>query len=273
MKLAVSNIAWERHDDPRVLKFLRNNGVSGIEIAPTKLWPEWNGASYREAKNYNKKMKTHGFRLPAMQAILFGKPELQIFNKESHRAFFEHIKLLGDLANGFGCQVLVFGAPKNRKRGVVSYDKAWNLAVDFFYKASHICKSHECCMGLEPNPVEYGCDFITNVLDAKKMVDEVNHKNFKLHLDSGGISMNGGDIAGIIEQAQSFVHYHISEPMLKPIHSGVVNQKKGIKALGSMNYKGWISMEMKQPSLPDDFEKSLIHVNKILREELSGFCK
>ena len=88
MKLAASNIAWERHDDPRILKLLENYRVLGIEIAPTKLWPEWKGASYQKASNYKKKMKACGFHLPAMQAVLFGKPELQIFNKESHSDFF-----------------------------------------------------------------------------------------------------------------------------------------------------------------------------------------
>lgn len=265
MKLAVSNIAWERHDDPHILKLLKSNNVSGIEIAPTKLWPEWDGASYQKARDYKEKMKTHGFSLPAMQAILFGKPELQVFNGESHSSFFEHIKLLADIANGFGCQVLVFGSPKNRKRGTLPYDKAWNLALDFFYKAGEICDSQGCCIGLESNPTEYDCDFITHVMDAKKIVDEVNHPGFKLHLDSAGIHMNGEDIVSILEQVQDFVHYHISEPMLKPIHSGVVNQKRGLKNLKSMGYKKWVSIEMRQPPSFDEFEKSLIHVNKMIK--------
>ena len=33
MKLAISNIAWEQHDEPAVLKVLRQRGVGGIEIA------------------------------------------------------------------------------------------------------------------------------------------------------------------------------------------------------------------------------------------------
>ncbi len=265
MKLAVSNIAWEKHDDSYILEFLKNNGVSGIEVAPTKLWPDWVGASYQQAKNYHKKMKARGLSLPAMQAILFGKPELQIFNDESHSAFFEHIRLLTDLANGFGSQVLVFGAPKNRKRGPIPYDQAWNMAIEFFDKASAICESHGCCLGLEHNPIEYGCDFITNPLDAKKMVEDVNRAGFKLHLDSAGVYMSGEDIMSIIEQVGDIIHYHISEPMLKPVYSGVVDQRKGIKALKSTNYKQWVSIEMKQTSSPEEFEKSLIHVNKIIQ--------
>lgn len=264
MKLAISNIAWEQHDDPAILKLLQDNGVTGIEVAPTKLWQDWKGASHKEAKEYRKTMQEQGFELPAMQAILFGKPELQLFDKTSHTAFLEHIKLVADLANGFGSKVMVFGAPKNRKRGQIPYSKAMEVAAEFFYKAGEICMQHECCIGLEHNPVEYGCDFATNVMDAKELVEKVNHQGFKLHVDSAGLHMCGGDISNMIKNAGEFVHYHISEPMLEPIFDGVVDQKAGIDTLKKINYEEWVSIEMKEPTSIELLEKSLNSVKEII---------
>jgi len=264
MKLAISNIAWEQHEDPAILALLIANGVTGIEVAPTKLWQDWKGASHKEAKAYKKVMQEKGFELPAMQAILFGKPELQLFDKLSHGAFLEHIKLVADLANGFGSKVMVFGAPKNRKRGQVPFSEAIGIARDFFYKAGEVCAEHGCCLAIEHNPVEYGCDFITNVLDAKELVESVSHKGFKLHIDSAGLHMCGGDIAEMISTAGKFVHYHISEPMLEPIFGGEVDQQRGIKALRDNGYKGWVSIEMKQPVSIDILEKSLRKVEGII---------
>jgi len=37
----VSNIAWNRHDDPAVFDVLKRYGVSGIEIAPSKICQTW----------------------------------------------------------------------------------------------------------------------------------------------------------------------------------------------------------------------------------------
>ncbi|OQK16035.1 hypothetical protein AU255_13045 [Methyloprofundus sedimenti] len=264
MKLAISNIAWEQHDDPYILGLLTANGITGIEVAPTKLWANWSGASHKAASKYRKVMMAKGFELPAMQAILFGKPELQLFDKSSHIAFLEHIKLVADLADGFGSKVLVFGAPKNRKRGQTSCSEAADIAAEFFYKAGEICLQHDCCIGLEHNPVEYGCDFVTNVLDAKELVEKVNHEGFKLHVDSAGLHMCGGDIAELIKTVEEFVHYHISEPMLEPIINGEVNQKEGIDALRAINYKNWVSIEMKQPSSVALLEKSLQYVKDIV---------
>ncbi|NOQ16260.1 MAG: TIM barrel protein [Methyloprofundus sp.] len=264
MKLAISNIAWEQHDDPVILSILTANGVTGIEVAPTKLWGDWNGASHKAATEYRNTMHAKGFELPAMQAILFGKPKLQLFDKSSHTDFLEHIKLVADLANGFGSKVLVFGAPKNRKRGQTPYSAAVDIAAEFFYKAGEVCLQHDCCIGLEHNPVEYGCDFATNVLDAKELVEKVNHEGFKLHVDSAGLHMCGGDIAEMIKTVEKFAHYHISEPMLEPIIKGEVNQKEGIDALCDINYEHWVSIEMKQPSSVELLEKSLQYVKEIV---------
>jgi D-psicose/D-tagatose/L-ribulose 3-epimerase len=264
MKLAISNIAWEQHDNPAILELLKANGVTGIEIAPTKLWQDWKGASRQKAREYKNIMEDQGFELPAMQAILFGKPELQLFDTTSHDAFLEHIKLVSDLTNGFGSKVMIFGAPKNRKRGQMPYSEAMEVASDFFYKAGEICIENECCIGLEHNPVEYGCDFSTNVLDAKELVDKVGHEGFKLHVDSAGLHMCGGNISEMISKVGEFVHYHISEPMLEPIFGGEVNQKSGIEKLKDIDYKEWVSIEMKQPSSVELLEKSLQEVKEII---------
>lgn len=264
MKLAISNIAWEVHDDPAILELLRSKCIMGIEVAPTKLWPDWKSASYVNAVKYKKIMQDNGFEIPAMQAILFGKPDLQLFDLQSHNDFLEHIKLVSELANGFGSKVIVFGSPKNRKRGQIKNSDAFKVAAEFFYKAGEICVQNNCCIGLEHNPVEYGCDFITNMLDAKELVEHINHPGFKLHVDSAGLHMCGGDIGEMITSAGDFAHYHISEPMLEPIVDGRVDQQKGINTLKEINYQGWVSIEMKSPPSVDLLTSSLMNVMTII---------
>ena len=264
MKLAVSNIAWENHDDTDTLKFLRNNSVSGIEVAPTKLWPNWEGSSYKKARAYKKLMEDHGFLMPAMQAIFFGKPELQVFDSTSHVAILEHIKFVANLATGLGNRILIWGAPRNRKRGKISYNRSMKIAESLFYKASEICKNHGCYIGLEHNPTEYGCDFVTNVSEAKEFITLVSHPFLKLHLDSGGIHMCGEDIVETIKLAGSFEHYHISEPMLEPIYGGVVEQKRGIDFLKLIRYDKWVSIEMKKPPSVHLLKSSINYVNDVI---------
>lgn len=258
MKLAISNIAWEIHDDPLILKRLSELGVTGIEIAPTKVWPEWRDISKKSIKNYRTKLSDLGFKVPSLQAILFGKPELNIFNVNCHHDFFEHIKLVADIANGLGADVIVFGSPKNRKRNQVSLMDSEKIAQDFFLKVGDICQQRGCNMGIEHNPVEYGCDFLTNINDVSNFVSSLNHASVQLHVDSAGIHMCGGDIEQAIVNSIPFIHYHISEPMLEPIVNGVVNHVAAATALKSINYNKWVSIEMKQPSSTDELYGSVL---------------
>ena len=116
-KFAVSNIAWTSHDDPAIFALLQKYGVAGIEIAPSKIWPQWIGASQASAAEYRKRLADRGFCVPAMQSLLFGIPNLSVFDESSHARFLEHMKLVAEIAEGLGAKVLVFGSPKNRRRG------------------------------------------------------------------------------------------------------------------------------------------------------------
>jgi len=228
-----------------ILSGLHGRGVRGIEIAPTKVWPEWQGANAKSAALYRQKLSSLGFEIPAMQAILFGRPDLQLFDRDCHKSFFEHIKKVADLAAELGVRVLVFGAPKNRFRGQLSTSDAMQQAADFFSEAADICHQRQCCIGLEHNPVEYGCDFVTNVADARELVDLVGHPGLQLHLDSAGIHMCGSDIDKVIRGAGKFVHYHISEPMLEAVADGEVDHASAAESLKNIGYSGWTSIEMK----------------------------
>jgi sugar phosphate isomerase/epimerase len=262
VKLAVSNIAWEKHDDPVLLKKLKKQKVTGIEVAPTKVWPDWEEANELDAKRYGERMRNSGFSVPAFQAILFNKPELQLFVKESHQKILEHFKLVADLASAMGAKVLVLGAPKNRRRGQISTSDASAMAVDLLRKVGEICLQRNCCVGIEHNPVEYGCDFVTNVADARNLVDCVNHPGIQLHIDSAGVHMCGGNIESVIQQAGEFSHFHISEPMLEPVINASVDHAKFHNALKTVGYEGWVSIEMKRP----ETENALLESVKLAAE-------
>ncbi len=271
MKFAVSNIAWNLEEEAQLLPFFRQQGVTGIEVAPTKLWPEWVGATCLNARTYRSKMANEGFELPAMQALLFNKAELQLFNPACHPAFLEHISFVAELANALGVKIMVFGSPKNRKRGELSSSVAEEIAADFFRKAGALCLERNCALAIEPNPAGYECDFITNVAEAKHLVETTDHEGFQLHIDSGAIYMNGGDIGDILGKAGEFSHYHISEPQLAPICNGVVNHARGLSSLTKLSYKGWHSIEMKKPISQQDLVYSVRYIATLKEQDASKF--
>lgn len=266
---SVSNIAWDRHDDPAVFRLLSKYGVNGIEIAPSKIWNDLGTVSPDDAKEYRSLLADHGFSVPAFQAILYGCPQLQVFDPETYNAFLERIRLIAEIASHLGAKVLVFGAPKNRQRNGLEYNDAFNRACEFFRKAGAIAADYGCALGIEANPVEYQCDFLTCTADAERFVMAVDSPGVVLHIDSGATAMTHERIEDVLTTRQiAFAHYHISEPMLDNAEtSRKVDHLAAFRALKRIHYRGAVSIEMKsQPPEFENLERALQYITGIMKD-------
>lgn len=257
MKLAISNIAWEAGDLPAILPILREAGVGGVEIAPTKLWPEWKGANAAAAREHAAMLADSGFEVPALQSLLFGRPDLKIFGSEDTRAAtLVHLQACAEIAAAMGAGTMVFGSPGNRDRGSLACAAADDIATPFFLKAAHICSDYGVVLGLEPNPEQYRCNYLTRWREAERMVRMVDHPGLRLHLDTACIHLGGDDPVEAIRTAAGIAsHFHISEPFLAEIDGVAFEHRRIGDALSASDYAGWLSIEMKTTPAPQESVK------------------
>jgi sugar phosphate isomerase/epimerase len=244
MRLAVSNIAWPTWADPAVAGLLERHGVAGVELAPAKLWPRPAEVSEREALTVRRAWEERGVQVVALQALLFGRPELTLFDDAVSRArAVEYLAAVIRLAGWLGAGALVFGSPKNRLAGGQAATVVHTLALDTFRRLGEEAVRHRTTFCIEPNPREYGCDFITTVREAAELVEAVGHPGFGLHLDAGGMTLTRESPAdaGPVRPR----HYHISEPHLVPIGAGP--HEAFADSLHRSGYDGWCSIEMRMP--------------------------
>jgi D-psicose/D-tagatose/L-ribulose 3-epimerase len=253
-KLTVSNIAWDSTPITEILPILRNAGVSAIEVAPTVVWPNWQGATVEAAEQYADGLREEGFSIPSLQAILFAKPDLHLFGSPQQIGGLKsHIEYVADLAQAMGAKILVFGAPKNRLRGATPFDRARHIAVEFFSHVGDACAKRGVCLCIEPNPVQYGCDFITNSADGFELVELVNSKGFGLHLDVAGMHLADESAHdAIVSTADRLRHIHISEPNLQDFTQPVCDHASAAKALQEIDYTAWVSIEMRKSEQPKE---------------------
>ncbi|MGF1449616.1 MAG: sugar phosphate isomerase/epimerase family protein [Opitutales bacterium] len=270
MQLAISNIAWSAEDEAALLPQLQARGVRGIEVAPTKIQPSWDAITPESVREYRTRLDDAGLHIPALQAIVFGRADLQFFDPQTHAAFGEHIRRVAGIAHQLGAQVLVFGAPKNRKRGQIAFHEAWSMAVEFGGKLAEICQAEGVVLGWEHNPVEYGCDFVTNHADARGLVDAIGSPGLQLHLDAAGLHLCGGDIARQIAEVGPFCHYHASEPMLEPLTGDSVGQAQALRAVAATGCVEWVSIEMKTPEHRDSVFESIDLIRTALESVPAG---
>jgi len=246
MRLAVSNIAWDRSEDDRVAEALRREGVTGIEIAPTKWRDDPLRAPAADIEGLRREWNDQGLRIVSLQALLFGRPDLQLFGSDASRAaMFGHLERTVDFAAAVGAHALVFGSPGNRKRGSMSLANATSVAVDFLQKLGAYAHDRGTTVSLEANPVEYGCDFVTTTADAVALCNAVGHPGIGVNGDLGGIMLAGEDPVSALESAASrLVHVHASEPALAELSVRDEHIAAG-RALSKMRYDGWVSIEMR----------------------------
>lgn len=247
MKIAISNIAWNQQEDGNILKLLKKYSMSGVEIAPTKIWKNPTEESYQTINKYRKYWEKNGILISSTQSILFGHPELLIFgNKDKRNATLIYLEKMIRVSAQLGAEAIVFGSPKNRNRFNVNKAQALHIASDFFSKIATISKRYNVFFCIEPNPIEYGTNFINNTDEAVGLVRNVDHPNFKLHLDSGTMTVNGENVEEAITDGFPYLrHFHISEKNLSPIGKGKTDHEKIANILRTLNYKHWVSIEMK----------------------------
>lgn len=251
MKVAISNIAWDIAQDEEVRDLLTRMGVSAIEIAPTKIWPDIESVKTGDVRQYREFWNSRTIDIVAMQSLLFGKPELTLFDSEQQRAGLgSYLRKVIDLAAALGVTRLVFGSPKNRLvPGDMIKEKADEIAAVFFSEMAEYCKPYGIYFGLEANPEQYGANYITNNDQALTLVQKVNHPNFRLHLDTGIMIMNKESVESTVQKVLPFTeHVHISEPQLDPIGTHNLNHAQVAEALQKAGYDKHVSIEMRQPS-------------------------
>ena len=76
MKLSISNIAWAVENDSFVYALMKDLGFEGLEIAPTRIFPELPYSKLLEAAEWREKIsQEHGLCIPSMQSIWYGRKE------------------------------------------------------------------------------------------------------------------------------------------------------------------------------------------------------
>jgi sugar phosphate isomerase/epimerase len=230
VRIGISNLAWRREEDAALIAEV---AVDALEVAPTKLWDEPLTMPSDVVAAY----RAQAPPIAALQALLFGRPELRVFDRSRERTL-AYLRGMCDVAAALGASVLVFGSPANRRRE----GRPLELAVSFFRELGEYAASLGLCVCVEPLPSELGTDFVTSATEATALVAEVASPGFGLHLDSASLHLTNDDPLGAIRPGLR--HFHASEVGFGPLGSTGVDHGRCAEALRRSGYDGVVSVEM-----------------------------
>src|SRR5262249_39749225 len=153
--------AWPSSEDAAVAQMLVQERVHGIEIAPTKLFPEPTMATDVEIDRVRHLWRDRGLEIVAAQALLFGKPELTLFEStEKQNQMRGYLKRIIHVCSRLGAKALVFGSPKNRLAGDRDRTEVFAEAVEIFRDLGQTAADEGAAVVIEAIPPENGADFI-----------------------------------------------------------------------------------------------------------------
>lgn len=93
MRLSISNIGWVSESDEQIYKIMKKLDFQGLEIAPTRIFPESPYDKSEDAKKWSESLKNeYGFCVPSMQSIWYGRQEKIFHSPEDREALTEYTK-------------------------------------------------------------------------------------------------------------------------------------------------------------------------------------
>lgn len=262
MKLSISNIGWSIDDDKIIYRLMQIYGFTGLEIAPTRVFPQKPYDNIETARKWVEQLKKEfGFSIPSMQSIWYGRSESIFGSSEERAMLFEYTKKAIDFACAIDCKNLVFGCPKNRNKPNGADEEN---AVEFFRDIGKYAVENGTVIGMEANPPIYNTNYINDTLSALELIKEVNSPGFMLNLDLGTMIYNEENIFELQGYVHLINHVHISEPYLKPICERVLHREL-IDMLFSEGYNKFVSVEMGNGNGINVIDNVLNYVKKLIR--------
>lgn len=243
MRLAISNIAWSAEHDATMLPQLAVHGFDGLEIAPTRIYPQNPYSRINDAENYAADLLgKYGLRVCSMQSIWFGRTERLFGSAQERMALVDYTKQAIDFSQAIGCKNLVFGNPKSRFQ---EHPELFSqVGIDFFREICEYALKRGTVIALEPNPEIYGTNFVTHTEQAFQLVRRIGNPAFRVNYDIGTVIANKEHAESLRGNLDIVHHVHLSEPGLEPIQSRSIHGEIA-DILRDGGYNGHVSIEMK----------------------------
>ena len=261
-KLSISNIGWSEDLDRSVYELMRSHSISGLEIAPTRIFPDAPYDDPAKASKWAREIRAeYGFSIPSMQSIWYGRTE-RLFGSDEERSFLiEYTKKAIEFAEAIECRNLVFGCPRNRK---LTSEKDESTAIEFFRTLGDYAADHGTVIGMEANPPVYNTDFINDTASALDLIEKVGSRGFRLNLDIGAMIINNEDVSVLKNREHLINHIHLSEPELKAIVPRDIHREVA-SLIKSSDYPGYVSIEACRQDDIRDIEKMIVYEEKTFK--------
>jgi sugar phosphate isomerase/epimerase len=252
----------------KVCSAARDLGYQGLEIAPFTLATSVTDIDADLRRETRQTIENHGLQCVGLHWLFAGPSGLHMTtpDNETWQRTRDYLSALLDLCSDLGGEVLVLGSPKQRNvLDGQTYEGAWQRAADLLGSVLDKAGNLGLTICFEPlSPVE--TDFINTVDEGMKLVRQLDHPSFKIHLDVKAMCSEDRPVPAIIRSvtADDIGHVHVNDPNLYGPGMGDVDYTPIVEAINDVGYDDWLSVEVfKYDPDPETIAKqSIDYLNK-----------
>lgn len=265
MNLCISNIAWDAMYDNKMYKICSDMGYDGVEIAPTRLFPNEPYDNIDEAKKWARNLEhKYGLKVYSCQSIWYGRKENVFGSSKEREILLEYSKKAFSFAEALKAKNVVIGCPKNRNGYIKDMQSNEAISIEFFSKLAEIAYEYDIILSIEPIPTIYGTDFLNNIYETVHFIERIDRNSIRLNLDIGEMLYNHENVNMLKGWENSIGHVHISEPRLSRIIKR--NDHKTIcNFLNGFGYKKAVSIEIGMQETIEEICKTMEYIHNIFK--------
>jgi sugar phosphate isomerase/epimerase len=247
MKFAICNETFQDWPFEKAFAFARDCGYTGIEIAPFTIHEDARQITSGRRAEVRRQAAAAGLETVGLHWLL-AKTEgfyLTMPDDAVRKATGEYLSELAHLCRDLGGSVIVLGSPQQRNllEGV-THEEGVRLAADTVQGALPALEQCNVTLAIEPLGPEEG-DFLNLTTQAVELIEMIGSPHCRLHLDVKAMSSESTPVAQIIRDNGSLLkHFHANDPNRRGPGMGEVPFDPIFEALGEIDYRGWVSVEV-----------------------------
>jgi len=248
MKYAAHSMMWTAtftEKDLGLFDRLKRMGFDGLEIF-------LNHPESLPMEKIKEKMNETG--MGCTLSVVLGKEQNLISPDRGARdAGVAFLKEAVDVACELGTDVVsgVIYAAWGEFTGKMRTEDEWNYSKECLLKVAKYTEGKGVVLALEPVN-RFETYFLNTIEDTRKMVEEINHPNVRIHADTYHINIEEESFYGAIEMAGEYLyHVHLCENNRGIPGTGHVPWDDVFRALRELNYDRWAVVESFVPAVEE----------------------
>ncbi len=244
MKLAVCTGTYGQFPLEKIVGRIAEVGYNGVEIsAVLHMRPE--KANQRKRTRIRQRAEANNLEVCAIHHVY--PPEVKLLSpqKRERENALDHTKMMIELASDLNCKTIVAGGGCSRRRPAgITFKQAWEWLVEIFSECADFARDCGVIVAIEPLN-RYETNMINNGREGLRLVNEVGSPALKVMYDTYQMNIEESCFVQSIKQAgEQLAHVHVADSNRLAPGRGHIDFKKILRALQSIDYQGYLSLEV-----------------------------